>query len=329
MYERRISVIIPVYNVEKYLPRCLDSIIKNTFGDLEIICVNDGSTDDSLNILTEYAERDDRIIVLNKENGGSHSARNAGLAIAKGEYIAFIDADDWIHRSYFEVLMQYAETFGADITICGYTKTKEYIEDEPVNYSQIKNYTVSGLKLLDDTAVTYGYIWARLYTKESVEKQVFRPIRVMDDAAFNFDVLSSNEKITCFVCDARLYYSFQRPGSLVASSDYKVHIKAAEYYYSHLATGTGWEKHVFAIEVLKNCFLCRYNVAYDKTGLSFTRNNTTMMRGALEALLSSPYSSLKQKIVYSVMTVFPSVYRLFRIKNDPTLLQWEKSKKRS
>ena len=94
-----ISVIVPVYNVEKYLERCLDSIINQTLKDVEIICVNDGSTDNSINILKEYSSQ---IIIVNKENGGLSDARNKGLDYASAPYIAFVDSDDWIEETAFE-----------------------------------------------------------------------------------------------------------------------------------------------------------------------------------------------------------------------------------
>ena len=91
-----VSVIIPVYNVEQYLSKCLDSVINQTFKNIEIICINDGSTDNSLKILNEYAMADKRIIVINQENSGVYAARNKGLQIANGKYISFVDSDDWI-----------------------------------------------------------------------------------------------------------------------------------------------------------------------------------------------------------------------------------------
>lgn len=90
----KVSIIVPVYNVENYLRKCLDSLINQTLKNIEIICINDGSTDNSLSILEEYASKDERIIVINQENAGVSSARNRGLEIATGEYIAFVDADD-------------------------------------------------------------------------------------------------------------------------------------------------------------------------------------------------------------------------------------------
>ena len=95
-----ISIVVPVYNTEKYLPKCLDSLLGQTYKNLEIICINDGSTDGSLQILEDYAKQDNRIIVLSQENAKQGAARNRGLDIAKGEYVTFVDSDDWIEKSY-------------------------------------------------------------------------------------------------------------------------------------------------------------------------------------------------------------------------------------
>lgn len=100
----KISIIIPVYNVEKYLEQCLKSVINQTFKDIEIICINDGSTDNSLEILEAFQKQDERIKIINKQNEGQGIARNEGLKIAKGEYISFIDPDDWVEQGMYEFL---------------------------------------------------------------------------------------------------------------------------------------------------------------------------------------------------------------------------------
>ena len=110
-----ISVIVPVYNVEKYLRRCLDSIINQTYENLEIICVNDGSTDKSLFILEEYAARDSRINIISQENQGLSEARNRGLRCARGEYVSFIDSDDWIDGYYYESMVTKIYSDNVDI----------------------------------------------------------------------------------------------------------------------------------------------------------------------------------------------------------------------
>jgi len=114
----KISVIVPVYNVEKFIKRCLDSIINQTMRDLEIILVNDGSTDNSGKICDEYAQLDNRITVIHKENGGLSSARNTGLDVATGEWISFVDSDDYIEKNMYEVLYKTAIEEDVDICIC-------------------------------------------------------------------------------------------------------------------------------------------------------------------------------------------------------------------
>ena len=113
-----VSVIVPAYNIEEYLPRCLESILNQSYRDLEIILVDDGSTDSTGVICDEYAEKDSRVVVIHKENGGVSSARNLGLDRAKGDYIGFVDGDDILHRDYFLVLYENAIKHDCDISVC-------------------------------------------------------------------------------------------------------------------------------------------------------------------------------------------------------------------
>ena len=111
----KISVIVPVYNVEPYLIECLESIINQTYRDLEIILIDDGSTDKSGDICEEYAKKDDRIIVIHQSNQGSASAKNAGLRKASGEYLAFVDSDDFLQEDAYEFMVRQLEEYHADI----------------------------------------------------------------------------------------------------------------------------------------------------------------------------------------------------------------------
>ena len=106
-----VSVIIPIYNTARYLPRCLESIRNSDYKNLEIICINDGSTDNCLEILQEYKNKDNRILVIDVPNGGVSKARNIGLDYATGDYICFIDSDDWIHRQFFSALLFFWNSF--------------------------------------------------------------------------------------------------------------------------------------------------------------------------------------------------------------------------
>lgn len=114
-----LSIIVPVYKVEKYLPRCIDSILAQTFGDFELILIDDGSPDGCGRICDEYAKKDKRIVVIHQKNMGVSAARNAGLDIAHGRYIGFVDSDDWIEPQMYEVMMDAIRENGADMAVCG------------------------------------------------------------------------------------------------------------------------------------------------------------------------------------------------------------------
>jgi glycosyltransferase involved in cell wall biosynthesis len=120
-HEIKVSVIVPVYNVEKFLAKCLDTLVNQTLCDIEIICVNDGSFDNSTEILKQYAEKYQQLSVVNQENLGLSAARNTGMAMAKGEFIGLIDSDDWVELNYFEELFNVAKKYDADIACCGFS----------------------------------------------------------------------------------------------------------------------------------------------------------------------------------------------------------------
>ena len=126
MINSKISIIVPVYNVERYLRKCLDSLINQTYKNIEIICVNDGSTDNSLDILNEYANKDKRIIVVNKKNGGLSDARNAGMLKVTGEHMMFVDSDDWIDLETCEKSLDAMIKYSVDVVMWSYTR--EYTE---------------------------------------------------------------------------------------------------------------------------------------------------------------------------------------------------------
>lgn len=123
--EDLISVIVPVYKVEKYLHRCVDSIINQTYKNLEIILVDDGSPDNCPKICDEYAQKDQRIKVIHKKNAGISEARNAGLEIAQGEFVAFVDSDDYIDSTMYEKMLLLAQKEKNDLVLCGFKKVSE------------------------------------------------------------------------------------------------------------------------------------------------------------------------------------------------------------
>lgn len=200
----KVSVILPVYNVEKYLHQCLDSIQQQTLTDIEIICVDDGSTDGSPAILDEYAQQDARFIILHQENKGAGAARNSGLEVARGEYLLFLDADDFFEHKMLELSYKKACQLNADIVIF---KADRYLqtEDKFVDISSI-NYKL--LPQCDCFAATdveknifrsvVGWTWDKLFRHNFVKRFNirFQEIRIHNDLLFTYAALISAERIT-------------------------------------------------------------------------------------------------------------------------------------
>ncbi|CDE24502.1 glycosyltransferase group 2 family protein [Clostridium sp. CAG:440] len=185
-----ISIIVPIYNVEKYLNKCIESIVNQTYENIEIILIDDGSNDNSGIICDEYAKKDNRIIVVHKENGGVSSARNKGLKIAKGEWISFVDADDWIEQTFCQTLLNKVTQEQADIALCGYNRiTDNRIEKINANNQEVflnsNEYLVKSL----NPQTGFGFCHMKLIKKEVLKSISFNErIEVGEDALFNIQL---------------------------------------------------------------------------------------------------------------------------------------------
>lgn len=220
-----ISIIVPVYNVEQYLDDCLISIINQTYKNLEIILIDDGSTDKSGKICDEYAKKDSRIIVIHKENGGVSSARNAGLRIAKGAYIGFVDPDDWIAEDMYEVLYSNAKKYDADVSVCKYKIVKNRRKDNLNAINLIKHNKTIGL----DAIKSMCYMLSsnkfydcgpcnKLYKKEVVP-YFNQNISVAEDLLFNFEIYFRKENVSCWD-DSEKYFYYYRSDSACHSLNF-------------------------------------------------------------------------------------------------------------
>ena len=184
---KKISVIIPVYNVEEYLEKCVDSLLKQTWQNFEIILVDDGSRDASPAICDALAAEDERVKVLHKENGGVSSARNAGLAVANGYYIAFVDSDDFVEPAYLERLAAPYDENQVELTVCGY-----YFRDE-VKAREQSLLDRAGLQAALFACKEYpyieGYLWNKLYLNDIISEHQLcfdEKYRMSEDTLFNF-----------------------------------------------------------------------------------------------------------------------------------------------
>lgn len=179
MEEIKVSVIIPCYNGEKYLKECLNSIVRQTLKDIEIICVNDGSTDTTQSIMEEYATKDNRIKIVKQENKGLGAARNAGFDIAQGQYISFIDSDDWVSENFLEDLYDTAISNNAEIAVGEILRTVPRIGggfdfNDLVIHKGIKCSKISEEKYALAQCPAHNYVWNKLYKRNMLKKSGVR-----------------------------------------------------------------------------------------------------------------------------------------------------------
>ncbi len=209
-----ISIIIPVYKVEKYLEKCIQSVINQTYENLQIILVDDGSPDNCGKICDEYAKKDHRIEVIHKSNGGLSDARNKGLEIAKGEYIGFVDSDDYIESDMYEVLYNLLKQYNVDVSICNfYTVSQGKIAIKNAD-NGIKEYNrIEILKeiLLDNDIQSYA--WNKLYKRELFGEIKYPVGKKYEDIGTTFYLLEKCNKVV--VTGKPEYYYINRQGSIV------------------------------------------------------------------------------------------------------------------
>lgn len=212
-----ISVIVPIYNVEQYLNRCLKSIVKQSYKKLEIILVDDGSTDRCPQICDEWASKDNRIKVIHKKNGGLSDARNYGFEVATGEYIGYVDSDDWIELDMYEILMNVINREKSDIACCSVRKVwedRDLQSTDYINKLQITSFdTENALKLLIEDNILQQTVWNKLYRKDIIDGISFEVGRFHEDVFWSYRIIGNAKKIS--IVNIECYNYFQRDNSIM------------------------------------------------------------------------------------------------------------------
>ena len=205
----KISVIVPVYNVEKYLNKCVESIVNQTYKNLEIILIDDGSPDNCPKICDDWAEKDKRIKVLHIENNGVANARNQGLSIVTGDYVGFVDSDDFVESDMFEILLKNLLDSDSDISVCGYQ-----INDEDKIKSNTRNVShIDAMKMIAMGDYKYGVLWNKLYNFEIIKDIKMPYFACCEDLVFNYYAFKNTNKIV--ECEDKLYHYMQNDESTV------------------------------------------------------------------------------------------------------------------
>lgn len=227
--DKKISIVIPCYNVALYVQQCIHSVVKQTYSNIEIIVVNDGSTDNTLAILKEFEKNDQRIILVNQQNQGLSAARNTGIALATGKYITFVDSDDWLALNYLEELVKPLNQF--DLSICSYNKVfKNSIVKRLLNLSgafstqQIQRRMVGllGSELKDPSAAdSLVTVWGKLYKTSQLKHKIsFVSTKLIgtEDLLFNLKYLDNVKEV--FVIDKPLYF-YRKYNDISLTNTYK------------------------------------------------------------------------------------------------------------
>ncbi len=230
MNKQRISIIIPVYNSEKYLDTCLNSLINQTFKDIEIICINDGSMDNSLNILEKYAQTDKRIIVINQENSGVAVARNKGLKTATGNYVMFCDSDDYYHTDMCKTMLNKLTKENVDTVMCSANVFSDFKSTRDLKMVQEQYDNKDHLCSLNDwknKLLLRNELWNKIFKKEIIDKyHICFPEKIWcDDRAFIMKYLACSDNV--FVLKDRLYNYRLTPKSYCEN----VHNKKYKNFY--------------------------------------------------------------------------------------------------
>jgi len=232
-----ISIIVPIYGVERYIKGCIDSIINQTYKNLEIILVDDGSLDNCPSIIDEYAKKDSRIKVIHKKNGGLSSARNEGLKIATGKYLGFVDGDDTIKPEMYEVLINLINKYNSDVAISSFEKVciddndniifnneeQKKLEEKVITKSE----TLKMMMLDGDVG---NFVCTKLFKKELFDGITFPEGRVYEDAATTYKLIDKSNKIV--FTNLRLYnYLYGRVGAITSSFTPKKILDSLESYH--------------------------------------------------------------------------------------------------
>ena len=249
-----VSIIVPIYNAEQYLRRCVDSILNQEYTDYELLLVNDGSTDASGDICEEYGDRDPRVIVIQKENTGVSDSRNRALDRARGKYLQFLDSDDWITPDATRLFVRAAEEYGCDMVISDFYRVvgerlspKGDIEEEGV----LTREEFAAHMMENPADFYYGVLWNKLYRRDIVEEHNLRmdtDISWCEDFMFNLEYIRYAKVF--YALHAPIYYYVKRKGSLASqginiSKTVKMKLNVFEYYnnfYKHVLEEEDYEK---------------------------------------------------------------------------------------
>lgn len=308
-----ISIIVPVYNMEKYLRECVDSILAQSYEDIEVILVDDGSKDASLDICREYEEKDSRVRVIHKENGGQGSARNMALDMASGEYVGFIDSDDWIERDMYAYLVGLLEENDADIACCDVLNV---YEDGTVEGSSCPKETVVLSKYealshrLNGSGLVTDSPCNKLYKRELFFDLRYPENRLLEDTAVMYLLIDKSQRIVCggkvgynIRCDmssvSRRKYNKRRCDTIITYTEMADFLSKKEEYKDYVSRANAY----IAGAIFYNAGEM-YCVDFEDKA----QTQAYIKKAAAELLASGRELSFKNKVLLKLISISPKMY---------------------
>ena len=307
-----VSVVIPVYNVEKYVEKCLDSVINQTYQNLEIIIVNDGSTDNSLSVCQKKKLSDSRIKLINKENGGLSSARNAGIECAQGEFICFIDSDDWIELDYIEVLLNGMENTNVDISVIQMIKVKDFNKIAFQSESQTKwdifERETAMRELFSSNLI--GYSANNKLYRISLFKSIRYPEgMLMEDKGTTYRLIDSSTKVA--VNGSTKYHYYLRDNSILRKDfnqknfdSFIIHEEILNFMDEHYPSISPKVKSRYVYEAIR--MMMRMIESNYTSKLDYTKCMDIVEKYQSEVLNDNKIS-VKLKFITKLLVKFPSL----------------------
>lgn len=318
-----ISIIVPVYNCEKYIERCINSILKQTYKNIEVLLINDGSKDKSLQICERYAQKDNRIIVFEKENEGVSSARNLGIEKSHGEFITFVDSDDYLEENFCEEMLERAYKYSVDYVTCGYKRVYDNGHIEYINNDCSEKVITSNnyLNFLLNVQMGYGFAHMKLIRKRAIRNIKFdKNLKVGEDALFNVMLCNNLKKVLIY--NKSLYNYYFNSDSVVRKFDEnydKKYIKSMEImtqyinekYKNSKTIETNLQNYI-AYHVLLICVNFCYHPQNEKKGIKLVKEicNYSLFKKAIK---NSNYSNLSITRKISLFTLKHKLYFIMKI----------------
>lgn len=319
--ESLVSVVIPCYNVAPFVKRCLESLINNTYQKLELICVDDGSTDDTFDELQKI--KDDRIIIIKQENQGLSGARNSGVEVAHGEFITYVDSDDWVHKDFVQRLVDAQKMTDADVVMCDYLRVEGPVSDIEIK-TPVAPVVYNDLDVWNKTPFKH-YVWRKLYKRSYIiDCSFLRGVKI-EDILYNIDTFVANPGAKYAVIDDKLLYYYNRPGSLIRNFTGEDLLPISEGIAKAILRSPEDLVVVPAVETIKAGLAARYLSMFEPNYKEIKEKCSSFFDLALKNMKGRV--STIEYIRYSVFARFPFVYRCLRIMTDRTMRDWEKNQK--